>query len=453
MRTVLAALALALAACAGVLAAGPASAAPAAAAAAARGQQSVPLKVTPRSALNQPEFVRSKPVTASTCPSASVRASIAEAGKEGKHYWICGQVSQGTPQGTASAAAPAPAVNPDISLSTLCAAAQQRGPNFWALSRLEQCAYPEQVTFTLGANGAILGAAHFNVYQDIHLNATTGIFTEVDTITFTSVTGAPALPAQSGALTFTSVCGSPNCTVTPAGAPNSTLISIGQSLNFGFEYRDTPSATTPDQFRNTYTLIYLPPGYVQGAPPPTYQSASPVRCDNELPGVTSAGCVFPAFTPTLELSLATYRAAAANVGAAEAVVAGAPGAPPASGSAGSPLTRGDPAKRDSNRAKICGSFVPLASVTNDSCDEYPFASTTQSGGARNLTGSACIELIPVTAPGGFGYTILRGAPGAPCEIGHVTNALNSLVGGSGLSPFFSRNRVAVGDSFYVAVTP
>ena len=215
-RTVLAALALAMVACAGVFAAGPASAAPAAAATAAgvSGQRSIPLKVTPKSALNQPEFLRSRPVTASTCPSAPARAGIAEAGKEGKHYRVCGQVSQGTTQGTpqgtargtASATAPARAVKPDISLSSLCAAAQQHGANFWALSRLEQCIYPAQASETIGQNGVIVGTANFNVYQDIHLNATSNIFTEVDTITFTGITGAPSPPAQSGALTFTSAC-------------------------------------------------------------------------------------------------------------------------------------------------------------------------------------------------------------------------------------------------------
>ena len=242
--------------------------------------------------------------------------------------------------------------------------------------------------------------------------------------------------------------------MTPTSAPNGTTISVGKSISFGFEYRDNPSTTTPDKFVNTYKLIYLPPGYVQVGAVPSYQTASPVRCDSQLSGSTSAGCVFSAFTPTLGLSLATYGAAAANVGAAQMVVADAPGAPPASGSAGNPLTRGSSASRTANYNAICrdGTFVLQPSVTNDSCDEYPFASTTQSGGAKGLTGSACIELIPVTAPGGYGYTIVSGTAGAQCERGHVTQSLNKLVGGSGLSPFFSQNRVLMGDSFYVAVT-
>ena len=32
-------------------------------------------------------------------------------------------------------------------------------------------------------------------------------------------------------------------------------------------------------------------------------------------------------------------------------------------------------------------------VVSDSCDEYPFASSQQSGGARNIPGSSCLEIV------------------------------------------------------------
>jgi hypothetical protein len=440
-RTVLAALALGLAACTGVLAAGPAKAvAPPSAPTAAPGQRFTPLKVTPASAVNQPEVASNKPVTASNC--GSVRAGIAEAKKEGKRYVGCMQIGQGT----ASAAAPTPAVRPDISLTSTCAQAQQDGPNVWAFNRVEECVYPAQAAYTIyDTNFNVLGVSYFNIYQDIHLIPASNIFTEVDSITF--VRGTTPLAQETGALTFTSACGSPKCTVTPASAPVSEPINLGQTLNFGFEYRDTPSTLAPDQFVNTYNLVFLFPGFIELGPF-TYTSATAARCDNQLPGVSTAGCVFPEFSPTLELSLATYDTAAANVGVAQSVVAGAPGTP------GNPLTRGDPAKVDSNRAAICGKFVPLASVTDDSCDEYPFASTMQSGGARGLTGSACIETIPLVGGGGlYGYTIVNGAVGSPCEIGHVTSSLNSKVGSVALGPFLKQSRVIVGDAYYVAVTP
>jgi len=115
-----------------------------------------------------------------------------------------------------------------------------------------------------------------------------------------------------------------------------------------------------------------------------------------FPGNMAAGCVVPDFVPLLTLPLSVYGSAALNVWIGEHFLPGTPGLTPAT-----PLTRGDPAQTDANRAAVCSGFQPfLVLVANDSCDEYPFASTQQSGGALGLTGSNCLEALPFALANG-----------------------------------------------------
>lgn len=91
---------------------------------------------------------------------------------------------------------------------------------------------------------------------------------------------------------------------------------------------------------------------------------------------------------------------------------------------GTPLERigGHPELTQQNRNAACAGFVPVDS--DDSCDEFPFASTYQ--------GAAFI--------------------GDPTRrsVAHVPRDENSL-GGAILQQFYSKNRVIDGDKFYVTV--
>jgi hypothetical protein len=155
----------------------------------------------------------------------------------------------------------------------------------------------------------------------------------------------------------------------------------------------------------------------------------------------------PAWGPVLSLSLATYGAAAMNVYIGERFLKGTPGNSP-----GTPLTRGDPARTDPNRTAVCNTFTPLSTVPDDSCDEYPFASSQQSGGALGLTGAACLQVKPFQQANGIWtwtflntYTLTQA-----CQVGHVNNTLNSNVG-TALGTMYTTNRMLIGDPYVVQV--
>lgn len=136
-----------------------------------------------------------------------------------------------------------------------------------------------------------------------------------------------------------------------------------------------------------------------------------------------------------------------NVAIGENYLPGDPGNP--SGSV--PLTRvTDKTVSDGFRTLICGQFIPTSFVKTDSCDEYPFATTYQSGGANNLTGASCAEALPIEYNGvwyvdWFSYTGTE-----PCLIGHVPLKKNKAVG-SALGVFVNANRILDHDPYWVIV--
>jgi len=110
-----------------------------------------------------------------------------------------------------------------------------------------------------------------------------------------------------------------------------------------------------------------------------------IRCDrSDGLGNIGAGCVYPEVEPVFLLNGAApppLPEHAAFVASAQASLPGNPGAVN-----GTPLHReGDPQKANNNRAVSCRGFVPDPNKPNDSCDEYPFA-TTKEGGAAAAVG-------------------------------------------------------------------
>jgi len=96
-------------------------------------------------------------------------------------------------------------------------------------------------------------------------------------------------------------------------------------------------------------------------------------------------------------------------------------------------------------------------VSTDSCDEYRFASSQESGGALGLTAADYIEVLAVQ--GANGQWFLWRAPGlqnktlgtSRCLRGHVPNALSSGVG-SALDAMYTNERMLIGDPYTVRVT-
>ena len=138
----------------------------------------------------------------------------------------------------------------------------------------------------------------------------------------------------------------------------------------------------------------------------------------------------------------------------------------------SPLTRASDSAGNDNRDLVCDStFKRQGTVVvkggkndKDSCDEFPYASTKQSGAAtlkkEKKTGAACAQLQSVrTSNSGseaaqWGGVKVIGSPNyaAPCVRGHVPLKLNGSTGGS-YSTFIRDQRLFVGENFWVSVGP
>ncbi len=199
------------------------------------------------------------------------------------------------------------------------------------------------------------------------------------------------------------------------------------------------------------------------------------RCDSEA--TSTDGCVDEDYTPNLLLSLARYGSSAAMIQWAQFNLSGAWGLR----GVGAPLHRlVDPILQENNREVICdSSFVPDAAITaalapysdTDSCDEYPFASTYESGamvdgvtGAPKpyvTTGANCAQ-VTANQTGTSGSneaadwattSVLGSSSGTePCVRGHIPSLLNSLVG-SAYSALIRTQRLIDKDPFWVSVTP
>jgi len=111
-----------------------------------------------------------------------------------------------------------------------------------------------------------------------------------------------------------------------------------------------------------------------------------VRCDDITKGATGPGCVFPSYTPTYTVNSARYPAAAAYYWLMKEKNANHFG----SRTHATPLHYLADGQAD-NRAIVCpSSWTGRSETPSASCDEYPFATTYESGGMPNLPHSAVV---------------------------------------------------------------
>lgn len=185
--------------------------------------------------------------------------------------------------------------------------------------------------------------------------------------------------------------------------------------------------TTP--FGYIFTNPISHPSNLHGATPPR------VRCDNAVPGLTYAGCVFPDIAPAMVYERkGPYPELADHI--AQAQASGLPGAFPG----GAPLNRlVDPVLQDRNGTVACPRSYPRP--TGMSCDEYPFASSQQgafTGGGAPRTWPGCGIALPGPGSSGpVGYSV--------CMINKEQNSN----GGVALGQFYKRYRVISSDAFRV----
>jgi hypothetical protein len=327
--------------------------------------------------------------------------------------------------------------------------------DIWVVSRFSECIYnmPAVAQRLDPQTHAVIGQVLESITQDITMSANNNTINESDQFTVVSAT-----PTAAGPATYT---WTPSCTgqCKALTGTQTFVLSPGQTKSGGIQavYLDNPAAGQQDPlFFTSTTLTYAP---AAGLPisPGGFSTPDNIRCDNGL-GASGIGCVIPAVIPDLPLSVATYGAAAKNVEYGEDFIPGTPGL-----FTSTPLTRGDPRLTQGNSDAICdNTFKTITRVVpNDSCDEYPFASSQQSGAARNLTGADCFDIIPYNNAGtwepvfvselGLGLNGNEYTGHQLCERGHVPADKNQAVGGA-LGRFYNTQRMLAGDPYTVTVT-
>ncbi|MEU9883210.1 NucA/NucB deoxyribonuclease domain-containing protein [Streptomyces phaeochromogenes] len=246
------------------------------------------------------------------------------------------------------------------------------------------------VVLTATRDGAPIGNATMKIIQEIDLDPKSTQFTTWTEISLVSMTGISSTSLTS----FLEDC------FPTTGCAESTGPWVGSTT---WTTGDTHVATRT----NTYTwnkvaggeqvlnlewnTNWSTPQAVVQAVPKWSHSGFNIRCDNKVGGNT--GCIFPKYTPTLQLNTKKYPAAAAYYWVLMQKLASHPG----SEEADKPLHRlADDTRAKENRDKMCmlavAEWNPHPDADGTSCDEYPFAKSRESGGMTLTSGKFCVQM-------------------------------------------------------------
>ena len=249
---------------------------------------------------------------------------------------------------------------------------------------------------------------------------------------------------------------------------------IRRGLAGRVDYTDQMRMREVNKTPTHYELLAVAPPF---APLNTARWDSPLkyRCDNALTGIAGPGCVFPEFTPTFTVSRREFGAAAAMIQFAQVNMTahwGVRGHEPLRRLAGN-------AAIEANRHVICETDFPRFPpwVANhgmlkvkDSCDEFPFAATHESGAMNGVSkGADCAQVQAVkTSDTGSEARIWNAvrpigkfSRAAKCVRGHIPITLNVALGRNAYKAFIGKERLLDipasprgpnGDPFWIAVT-
>lgn len=300
-------------------------------------------------------------------------------------------------------------------------------PGEWTYSRKSYCANLEG-TYTLrdlSKPPKVTGTAVFFATIGATLSQTTGSWEEKQTMTVALTTDK----VKSLSFSWLSNC-TPSCTPTkPSPWLGSANLKMGQTAAGTSNYTANPGAGKQVGVTTSFAIQVVVPG-VAGSNLIAQDNPRKVRCDTTFSNDTSTGCVISDVQPQLVLPLSQYGAAAATYAWAQQKLIDR------WGTAGNPLRRlGDEAIAKANRTRTCGSgasrpFIPLPNeVTDDSCDEYPFAGTLEGG----KNGALCADVVPKLQNGVWNFYQDPNSPAftgnEPCIRGHVPSGQNSAAGG------------------------
>ncbi len=276
------------------------------------------------------------------------------------------------------------------------------------------------------------------------------------------------------------------CTATSTGAPDPQVIFLapGSTNSWEWDEQDAgPASTTAGTVDNLDSVLGVQWNLNDGTSDFVQTESGGLygRCDNGVAVASTQGCVDENFTPTMYIS---YSDGGASVDMINYYLWNiAPYYGNQYSSAPKPLHRlTDPilsGPNGNNREIICkdGSFTPDPTITaalapfndNDSCDEYPFASTYESGAMEDgadgnpkpfvTTGADCAQVTAdhtnttntYEATDWVSVTVNSTTGSDPCIRGHIPQKLNSYVGGV-YRGLIGTARLIDKDAFWVQVT-
>jgi len=153
-----------------------------------------------------------------------------------------------------------------------------------------------------------VGSTTVTLFQYMTLQGTGLTWSEKDVLVNTASTGttAPIFVASlsvSCGVTLSPCVANGDFHASPLKIGSSGSVAYGDNLGVG---------DVSEDISNTYTLDYEAPPYIpadeEGSP---WSSPWLYRCDNGVAQARSGGCVVPAYTPTLNLSIKQAGASAA----------------------------------------------------------------------------------------------------------------------------------------------
>jgi hypothetical protein len=372
-------------------------------------------------------------VTPTPTPNCSaVTANMAAYAKTGVQQVLC--VSDANPT-----SAPA-ATSDDVKAAAWCSGDEAQT---WWITRDETCIHGITVVYTVTQvpSGAVLGTATFSFDHEVRLSTTDTVIDDDAAATLVASSGVLAAPVAS----FSATCSSPCVAQDGVGFALETF-SRGETQDAFFSYADTP-VSRADLFNSTYTFTVVPPPNTVPVNPSVSWStpANLFRCDDLVTAFD--GCVIPAYTPELQVSVSRHQAAAIGIAVAQSL-------PDGWGSTVELTRLADESAAEGNRRKICedGTWVKRADVRDDSCDEYAFARSRQSGGQLGLAGIDCAEIVPWfdETDGQWYFEAIRFTGQERCLRAHVPLDENSLVG-SDLGGLTTSARLIDNDRYWVGV--
>jgi hypothetical protein len=330
-------------------------------------------------------------------------------------------------------------------------------PKINSFNRTHEC-WLESITFTFFQGRTPIGTNQVFFFQYIGLVSNSANWSEEDEVVATIPAGETA-PITAH---LSASCGA-HCT---AHAHLTGVLKTG--LKGAVSYSTSVSTNAKSETPTHYSLVYDSPGFIPLSVA-KWNSPWKYRCDNGV-ATTGTGCVVPQFIPTLDISRGTYGAAAAMIAWAQKNLDGHWGLK----GEGDPLKRLNNSKAGTpagNRKVICRRhwkpFGPwhAGSVTmDDSCDEFPFAGTYESGAmppdpVANGAECAQVEAERTSDTGNdparlWNNVLVIGtfSPHDRCVRGHIPIKLNVDLGRQAYLALIKSDRLIDRDSFWVAVT-